>query len=198
MREAGGGRREAGDKSEPSGFPPRSDVPPLASPLSPPAVRMAGIAKAFGDVLALRNASLEVAPGEIHALVGENGAGKSTLMRVLGGLIKPDAGRVEVNGRDVTDWSTNDAISAAIGIVHQHFMLVPTLSVAENLVLGCEPKTRGIALDYKRAADDVRKLSSDTGLVIEPERLVSDLSVGEAQRVEILKVLFRGARILIL
>jgi simple sugar transport system ATP-binding protein len=103
-----------------------------------------------------------------------------------------------VNGRDVTGWSTNDAIAAGIGIVHQHFMLVPTLSVAENLVLGCEPKTRGVVLDYKRAADDVRKLSSETGLVIAPESLISDLSVGEAQRVEILKVLFRGARILVL
>jgi simple sugar transport system ATP-binding protein len=130
--------------------------------------------------------------------VGENGAGKSTLMRILGGLMKPDSGRVEVNGRDVTGWSTNDAIAAGIGVVHQHFMLVPTLSVAENLVLGCEPKTRGVLLDYKRAADDVRKLSTDTGLVIAPERLVSDLSVGEAQRVEILKVLFRGAKILVL
>jgi simple sugar transport system ATP-binding protein len=119
-------------------------------------------------------------------------------MRILGGLMKPDSGRVEVNGRDVTGWSTNDAIAAGIGVVHQHFMLVPTLSVAENLVLGCEPKTRGIVLDYNRAADDVRKLSTDTGLVIAPERLVSDLSVGEAQRVEILKVLFRGARILVL
>ncbi|HMF88604.1 MAG TPA: ABC transporter ATP-binding protein [Gemmatimonadaceae bacterium] len=165
---------------------------------SAPAIRMSGIEKTFGDTVALRGATLEVMPGEIHALVGENGAGKSTLMRVLGGLIKPDAGRVEVNGRDVTGWSTNDAFGAAIGIVHQHFMLVPTLSVAENLVLGSEPKTRGVELDYKRAADDVRKLSRETGLVIEPERLVSDLSVGEAQRVEILKVLFRGARILVL
>ena len=144
------------------------------------------------------SASLEVLSGEIHALVGENGAGKSTLMRILGGLMKPDAGRVEVNGRDVTGWSTNDAIAAGIGIVHQHFMLVPTLTVAENLVLGCEPKTRLVSLDYQRAADDVRKLSNDTGLVIAPERLVSDLSVGEAQRVEILKVLFRGAKILVL
>ena len=163
-----------------------------------PAIRMAGIEKSFGAIMANRGASLEVMPGEIHALVGENGAGKSTLMRILGGLMKPDAGRVEVNGRDVTGWSTNDAIAAGIGIVHQHFMLVPTLSVAENLVLGCEPKTRGVVLDYKRAADDVRKLSSETGLVIAPERLVSDLSVGEAQRVEILKVLFRGAKILVL
>jgi simple sugar transport system ATP-binding protein len=159
---------------------------------------MEGIDKAFGAIRANRGASLEVLPGEIHALVGENGAGKSTLMRILGGLMKPDSGRIEVNGRDVTGWSTNDAIAAGIGVVHQHFMLVPTLSVAENLVLGCEPKTRGVVLDYKWAADDVRKLSNETGLVIAPERLISDLSVGEAQRVEILKVLFRGARILVL
>ena len=163
-----------------------------------PAIRMEGIDKSFGAIRANRGASVEVMPGEIHALVGENGAGKSTLMRILGGLMKPDAGHVEVNGRDVTGWSTNEAIAAGIGIVHQHFMLVPTLTVAENLVLGFEPKTRGIVLDYERAADDVRKLSNETGLVIAPERLVSDLSVGEAQRVEILKVLFRGARILVL
>src|ERR1700675_2029021 len=163
-----------------------------------PAVRLSGIEKAFGDCIANRGASLEVMPGEIHALVGENGAGKSTLMRILGGLIKRDAGRVEVNDRDVTGWSTSDAIAAGIGIVHQHFMLVPTLSVAENLVLGCEPKTRFVVLDYHRAADDVRKLSNETGLVVAPDRLVSDLSVGEAQRVEILKVLYRGAKILVL
>src|SRR5438105_3870805 len=173
-----------------------SPLPPSPFPL--PAVRMEGIDKSFGSIQANRRASLEVMPGEIHALVGENGAGKSTLMRILGGLMKPDAGKVEVNGRDVTGWSTNDAIAAGIGIVHQHFMLVPTLSVAENLVLGCEPKTRGVVLDYEQASNDVRKLSSETGLVIEPERLISDLSVGEAQRVEILKVLFRGARILVL
>jgi len=159
---------------------------------------MVGIDKSFGAIRANRGASLEVMPGEIHALVGENGAGKSTLMRILGGLMKPDAGRVEVNGRDVTGWSTNDAIAAGIGIVHQHFMLVPTLTVAENLVLGCEPKARGVVLDYKRAADDVRKLSNETGLVITPDGLVSGLSVGEAQRVEILKVLYRGAKILVL
>ena len=163
-----------------------------------PALQLDGIEKAFGDTVALRGASLEVMPGEIHALVGENGAGKSTLMRVLGGLTKADAGRVRVSGRDVTGWSTSEAIAAGIGIVHQHFMLVPTLSVAENLVLGAEPKTRGVFLDYTQAADDVRKLSDETGLVIDPGRLISDLSVGEAQRVEILKVLFRGARVLVL
>src|SRR5882762_4389249 len=177
-----------------------SDAPRLArmapKDLSIPC--MQGIDKSFGAIRANRGASLEVLPGEIHALVGENGAGKSTLMRILGGLMKPDAGKLEVNGRDVTGWSTNDAIAAGIGMVHQHFMLVPTLPVAENLVLGAEPKTRGIVLDYKRAADDVRKLSNETGLVIAPERLISDLSVGEAQCVEILKVLFRGARILVL
>ena len=163
-----------------------------------PAILMADIDKSFGAVKANRGASLEVMPGEIHALVGENGAGKSTLMRILGGLMKPDAGKVEIFGRDVTGWSTSEAIAAGIGIVHQHFMLVPTLTVAENLVLGCEPKTRGVMLNYARAADDVRQLSNDTGLVIAPDRIVSDLSVGEAQRVEILKVLFRGARILVL
>jgi len=162
------------------------------------AIRMDGVEKSFGSVKANRSASLEVMKGEIHALVGENGAGKSTLMRILGGLIKPDAGKVEVFGKDVTGWSTSEAISAGIGIVHQHFMLVPTLTVAENLVLGCEPKTRFVMMNYARAADDVRELSNSTGLVIAPDRLVSDLSVGEAQRVEILKVLFRGAKILVL
>jgi len=198
MREEGGGRREAGGRPADFDSVGTSAVTPPASRLPPPAIRMDGIAKTFGDCVALRGASLEVTPGEIHALVGENGAGKSTLMKVLGGLIKPDAGRVEIDGRDVTGWSTGHAIAAGIGIVHQHFMLVPTLSVAENLVLGCEPKKRGVVLDENQAAEDVRKLSRETGLVIEPERLISDLSVGEAQRVEILKVLFRGARILVL
>ena len=202
-REAGSGKGEAGDQSR-SPFPnsrlplPASRFPPHASRFPPPAIRMEGIDKSFGAIRANRGASLEVMPGEIHALVGENGAGKSTLMRILGGLMKPDAGRVEVNGRDVTGWSTNEAIAAGVGIVHQHFMLVPTLTVAENLVLGCEPKISRVVLDYARAAGDVRALSSETGLVIAPERLISDLSVGEAQRVEILKVLFRGAKLLVL
>ena len=192
-REEGSGKREAEDKSGLTASP-ASRVPLPASP----AIRMEGIEKSFGAIKANRGASLEVMPGEIHALVGENGAGKSTLMRILGGLMKSDAGKVEINGRDVTGWSTSEAIASGIGIVHQHFMLVPTLTVAENLVLGCEPKTRGVMLDYARAADDLRQLSNATGLVIAPERLISDLSVGEAQRVEILKVLFRGAKILVL
>ena len=164
---------------------------------SPLAVRMHDVSKSFGPVRANRNASLEVAVGEIHALVGENGAGKSTLMRILGGLLSPDSGRVEVNGRDVTGWSTPDAIAAGVGVVHQHFMLVPTLTVAENLVLGKEP-THGGQIDYHRAIADVKRLGEETGLVIDGARLISDLSVGEAQRVEILKTLYRGAKILVL
>ena len=168
-----------------------------AVPVPALAVRMHDISKAFGPVRANRNASLEVAHGEIHALVGENGAGKSTLMRMLGGLLVPDSGVVEVNGRDVTGWSTPDAIAAGVGVVHQHFMLVPTLTVAENLVLGKETTHNG-QMDYARAVADVTRLGEETGLVIDGTRLVADLSVGEAQRVEILKTLYRGARILVL
>jgi simple sugar transport system ATP-binding protein len=156
-----------------------------------------GIRKAFGSVEANRNANLEVARGEIHALVGENGAGKSTLMRILAGLHDPDAGKVELEGKDVTGWSTRQAIDAGVGMVHQHFMLVPTLTVAENLVLGREPR-RGVRLDRAAASAEVKALGSRTGLVVSPDRLVSDLSVGEAQRVEVLKVLWRGAKLLIL
>src|SRR5690349_1454573 len=161
------------------------------------AIRMSGIVKSFGPVLANRGASLDVAVGEIHALVGENGAGKSTLMRVLSGLYAPDAGTMEVMGRDVTGWSTADAIAAGVGMVHQHFMLVPTLTVAENVVLGQEI-TNGPVLDRAAAIRAVSELSKRTGLAVPPERLVADLSVGEAQRVEILKTLYRGAKILIL
>src|SRR5215212_6381833 len=161
------------------------------------AIRMEGIDKTFGSVRANRGASLEVRAGEIHALVGENGAGKSTLMKILGGLQKPDAGKMEVNGRDVTGWSTSEAIDAGIGVVHQHFMLVPTLTVAENIVLGKEPVKNG-TFDYARAVAEVEALSKETGLAVTADRRVSELSVGEAQRVEIVKTLFRGAKILVL
>ncbi len=161
------------------------------------AIRATGIRKVFGDVVANRNASLEVRTGEIHAVVGENGAGKSTLMRMIAGMYAPDAGTLEVGGRTVTGWSTREAIAAGVGMVHQHFMLVPTLTVAENLVLGQEP-VRGVQFDRAGAEEAVRALGERTGLRVDPSRLVSDLSVGELQRVEILKVLFRGARILVL
>jgi general nucleoside transport system ATP-binding protein len=168
-----------------------------ARPGVPYAVRMHGIDKRFGAVQANRAASLEVPRGEIHALVGENGAGKSTLMRILGGLLKPDAGTVEVNGRDVTGWDTQGAIAAGIGVVHQHFMLVPPLTVAENIVLGKEPQ-RGPQFDRRRAIREVTELEERTGLRVGADRRVADLSVGEAQRVEILKTLYRGADILVL
>ncbi len=161
------------------------------------AVEMADVHKAFGAVQANRGASLQVGRGEIHALVGENGAGKSTLMRILGGMYGPDAGAVRVDGRDVTGWTTRDAIAAGVGMVHQHFMLVPTLTVAENVVLGSEPR-RGLVFDRRRAAEEVRALGERTGLAVDADRTVSELSVGQAQRVEILKTLYRGARILIL
>jgi len=161
------------------------------------AIRMTGIEKTFGAVRANRSASLEVRRGEIHALVGENGAGKSTLMKILGGLQAPDAGTMEVDGRDVTGWSTREAIAAGIGVVHQHFMLVPTLTVAENIVLGMEP-VKGLRFDYATAVANVEKLSKETGLAVPADRKVAELSVGEAQRVEILKTLYRGAKILVL
>ena len=161
------------------------------------AIRLTGIEKRFGAVVANRGAELQVAQGEIHALVGENGAGKSTLMRVLSGLYAPNAGRMEVNGRDVTGWSTAEAIANGVGMVHQHFMLVPTLTVAENVVLGCEI-TKGLVLDRQAAERAVNELSVRTGLAVPANRLVADLSVGESQRVEILKTLYRGAKILIL
>ncbi|MDB4898289.1 MAG: transporter related protein [Gemmatimonadetes bacterium] len=171
-----------------------SDASPSSQSL---AIRLRGIEKSFGPVRANRGAELEVAAGEIHALVGENGAGKSTLMRVLSGMYTADAGSMEVNGRDVTGWSTVDAIAAGVGMVHQHFMLVPTLTVAENVMLGSEIR-RGPVLDRAAADAAVRELSARTGLVVPPDKLVADLSVGEAQRVEILKTLYRGARVLVL
>ncbi len=164
---------------------------------APHVIRMEGIDKSFGGVRANRKASLEVSPREIHALVGENGAGKSTLMKILGGLQKPDSGTMQVNGRDVTGWTTSDAIAAGIGVVHQHFMLVPTLTVAENIILGMEPVSGG-RIDYPKAIADVEALSRETGLAVSANAPVSSLSVGEAQRVEILKVLYRGATILVL
>jgi ABC-type uncharacterized transport system ATPase subunit len=164
---------------------------------APPAIRLTAIDKHFGTVHANRRASLEVREGEIHALVGENGAGKSTLMKILSGMTPPDGGTIEVGGRDVTGWTTADAIAAGVGMVHQHFMLVPTLTVAENVVLGREPVSAG-TFDRARAERDVEQLCERSGLVVPAGGLVADLSVGEAQRVEILKLLYRGARVLLL
>ena len=162
-----------------------------------PAIRMTAIQKHFGAVHANRGAELVVEQGEIHALVGENGAGKSTLMKILSGMMPADSGRIEVGGRDVTGWTTAAALAAGVGMVHQHFMLVPTLTVAENVVLGREPM-RGMAFDRAAAEREVARLCEQSGLIVPAGRLVADLSVGEAQRVEILKLLWRGARVLLL
>jgi len=158
---------------------------------------MEDISKAFPGVLANDRVTLEVLPGEIHALVGENGAGKTTLMRILSGLERPDAGRIFWAGAPVAIASPQHAIRLGIGMVHQRFHLVPSLTVAENIALGQEPR-RGIRFDRRRARANVSELAARFGLQVDPEARVADLSVGEQQRVEILKVLYRRARLLIL
>lgn len=163
------------------------------------AVQMQGIAKKFARVMANDGVSLSVRKGEIHALIGENGAGKSTLMKILYGLYTPDSGEILIHGKKVHFQGPKDAISAGIGMVHQHFMLVPTLTVAENVVLREEPRTfGGMLIDRAQSEKKVRDLSQTYGLSLDPHVLVSDLTVGEQQRLEILKVLYRGAEILIL
>ena len=162
-----------------------------------PAVELKAITKTFPGVVANDDVNLTVMPGEIHAVVGENGAGKSTLMKTLYGMIRPDSGTISVNGRKVHFRSPKDAIASGIGMVHQHFMLATNLTVLENVVLGSEP-TRAGALDFEAARRRIRDLSKTYGVPLDPDRLVEDLAVGERQRVEILKVLYRGARILIL
>ncbi len=161
------------------------------------AVRLTGITKRYPGVVANRDIELWVQRGHVHALVGENGAGKSTLMKVLYGMERPDEGSMEINGRPVTFSSPADAIAAGVGMVHQHFMLADNLTVLENIVLGREP-TRGGLLDLAEARRRIADISQRYGLGIDPDQLVEELGVGDRQRVEILKVLYRGAQILIL
>ncbi|WP_437588580.1 ABC transporter ATP-binding protein [Sorangium sp. So ce1000] len=156
-----------------------------------------GITKRFSGVLANDGVDLDLREGEIHALLGENGAGKSTLMNVLYGLLRPDEGQLLRSGRPVALRSPSDAIALGIGMVHQHFMLIPVFTVAENVVLGAEP-VRGALLDRRRASAEVRELSARYGLNVDPDARVEDLPVGVQQRVEILKALYRKAQILIL
>lgn len=160
-------------------------------------LRMTGITKYFPGVVANDNVSLEVAEGEIHALVGENGAGKSTLMKILYGLEKPDAGQILLNDQPATIPNPQAAIKLGIDMVHQHFQLVPSLSVAENVALGYEPR-RGPFVDRRVMIERVAGLSRRFGLAVDPAKRVGDLSVGVQQRVEILKLLYRDARLLIL
>jgi ABC-type uncharacterized transport system ATPase subunit len=165
---------------------------------TPPAVEMRGIYKAWPGVVANDHVNLEVRKGEIHALVGENGAGKTTLMNILYGLIHPDSGEIFINGQPANITGPREAIRLGIGMVHQHFMLIPPLTVAENIVLGREPGGLVSPYDAKRARAEIRDLSRTYGLSIDPDTRIEKLSVGLQQRVEILKVLFRGADILIM
>jgi simple sugar transport system ATP-binding protein len=162
-----------------------------------PALELRGITKRFGALVANRSVDFELRRGEIHALLGENGAGKSTLMNVLYGLHQPDEGEILLGGEKVDIRSSSRAIGLGIGMVHQHFMLVPVMTVAENLVLGAEPKN-GPLLNYKEAARRTRELSQRFGLAVDPDARVQDLGVGAQQRVEILRALFRGAKVLVL
>jgi general nucleoside transport system ATP-binding protein len=161
------------------------------------ALELRGITKRFGSLVANDAIDLELRRGEIHALLGENGAGKSTLMNVLYGLLQPDEGEIHLDGEPVKIDSARRAIGLGIGMVHQHFMLVPVMTVAENLVLGTEPHS-GPLMDYKEAAARTRELSERFGLAVRPEAKVQDLGVGAQQRVEILRALFRGAKVLVL
>ncbi len=161
------------------------------------AIEMRGIVKQYPLVRAVDDAVLQVAKGEIHSLLGENGAGKSTLMKILYGMCKPDAGEIFINGEKVTIKSPSQAISLGIGMVHQHFMLTPVMTVTENIVIGNEP-TKGIFFDYKAAEKKVSDMITKYGFAISPNQKVQELSVGEQQRVEILKALYSGADILIL
>src|SRR5919112_5641506 len=162
-----------------------------------PALELRGITKRFGSLVANDAIDFELKRGEIHALLGENGAGKSTLMNVLYGLLQPDEGEILVDGEKVEIHSPRQAMNLGIGMVHHHFMLVPVMTVAENLVLGAEPRN-GPLLDYKTAARRTRELSERFGLAVDPDAVVENLGVGAQQRVEILRALFRGAKVLVL
>ncbi len=160
-------------------------------------VEMCDIVKRFPGVLANSEVCFDVNSGEVHALLGENGAGKSTLMRQLYGLYQPDGGTIKIDGKPKTFHSPADAIRAGIGMIHQHFMLVPTLTVAQNVALGLR-SSREPLLDLERVTGRIRELSEAYGINVEPQAYVWQLSVGEQQRVEIMKALYRGASVIIL
>lgn len=160
-------------------------------------VEMLNITKEFPGIKANDNVSLRVKKGSIHALLGENGAGKSTLMSVLFGLYQPEAGEIKVKGQKVEINDPNDAADLKIGMVHQHFKLVENFTVAQNIILGSEPTTKGRTIDYKHVHKEIEKISKEYKLAVDPKAKIQDISVGAQQRVEILKMLYRDAEILI-
>ncbi|MBN1267794.1 MAG: ABC transporter ATP-binding protein [Anaerolineales bacterium] len=169
--------------------------------MNTPAVRMSGITKTFPgmyrSVVANDNIDLTIEQGEIHVIIGENGAGKSTLMNILYGLLEPDHGQIEVFGKPVRIPTPQQAIGLGINMIHQHFMLIPSFTIGENIVLGNEPH-KNLLLDRRTIRGIVRELSDGIGMSVDPDRLIQDTAVGVQQRVEILKSLYRKTRILIL
>ena len=159
-------------------------------------VELRHISKRFPGVVANKDVSIKVQSGSVHALVGENGAGKSTVMKILYGMQRPDGGEIFVNGAQVNFKNPNEAIEAGIGMVHQHFMLADNFTVLENIILGAEPK-KSSQIDFNVAREKINEMAATYGLEIDPDELVENLGVGQRQRVEILKVLYRGANILI-
>ena len=159
-------------------------------------VEMLNIRKEFPGIVANDNITLQLKEREIHALLGENGAGKSTLMGMLFGMYKPDRGSIKVRGKEVKISNPNVANDLGIGMVHQHFKLVDNFTVTENIILGCEPR-KGLTVDIKKAAKKIEELSKKYGLNVDPYAKIEDISVGMQQRVEILKMLYRDANVLI-
>src|ERR671923_245664 len=165
---------------------------------APPALELRGITKRFPGVLANDHVDFDLRRREVHALLGENGAGKSTLMNILYGLYHPDEGEIRIRDKRVSFTSPKDAIEQGIGMVHQHFMLIPVMTVAENIVLANEPTAGGVFLDYDAATKRVVELARTFKFAIDPRAKIENISVGQQQRVEILKALYRNAEILIL
>ena len=163
-----------------------------------PVLELSGITKRFPGVLANDHIDLKLNKGEILALLGENGAGKTTLMNILYGLYSPDEGSIKINGNEINIANPRDAIDHGIGMVHQHFMLIPVFTVTENVMLGNEYTQNGLFLDRKKAAQRIQEISDQYNLEVDPNALVEDLPVGLQQRVEIIKILFRNAEILIM
>ena len=151
------------------------------------AIEMKGISKSFGPVQANHNVNLEVEMGEVHALLGENGAGKSTLMNMLSGIYTPDTGTIKIEGEEVKFTSPKDSIAKGIGMIHQHFKLVDVMTAKENIVLG--EKKKGIFTKNKQLSKEIKALSEQYGMDIDPDKKVYEMSVGEKQTLEILKVL---------